>query len=128
MRVLLDTHTFIWLDSQSSSIGLNARSMIADPNNTLLLSLASVWEMQIKVSLGKLTLGLSLADIVHEQQQKNGIQILPIEAVHIYALDTLPHLHRDPFDRLLIAQAQVENISLLSGDADIAKYPIKIIW
>ena len=115
-RILLDTHTFIWLDLEPVKLSIDCQNLLLDRENILLLSLASVWEMQIKYQLGKLTLRLPLPNLIAEQQQANSIQILPIELNHIWALDRLANHHRDPFDRLLIAQAIAEDVPILSDD------------
>ncbi len=128
MNFLLDTHTFVWLDNGSSDLSSVARSLIADPANTVFVSLVSIWEIQIKAALGKLALRLPLADIVADQQQTNGIQLLPVTLAHVLEIDTLPHFHKDPFDRLLIAQAQVEQLILITRDANISKYSVNIRW
>jgi PIN domain nuclease of toxin-antitoxin system len=93
-----------------------------------LLSVASVWEMQIKLQLGKLRLQLPLVEVIEGQRQTNGVEMLPIRLEHVLALETLPPHHKDPFDRLLIAQAQVEDVVLVSGDPVFTRYPIKVIW
>lgn len=124
MRILIDTHIFIWLTDSSHLLSNSAKELLSDPNNSQVLSVASLWEMQIKLAIGKLPLRLPLADLVREQQEKNGFEILPITLNHVLALETLPMHHKDPFDRLLIAQAQAENLPLLSADAVFEQYPI----
>jgi PIN domain nuclease of toxin-antitoxin system len=96
--------------------------------NTLLLSVASIWEMQIKLQLGKLKLNLPLTELLTSQQQTNHIEVLPITLIHILALENLPNQHKDPFDRLLIAQANVEEAVLVSCDQVFAKYPVNLAW
>jgi PIN domain nuclease of toxin-antitoxin system len=128
MILLLDTHTFIWWDSEPERLSETGFALCKDRNNTLLLSMASAWEIQIKYQLGKLTLRMPLADIVANQQESNGLKLLSISFSHILALQDLPMVHRDPFDRLLAAQAKVENIALLTVDAVFAQYPIKVMW
>jgi PIN domain nuclease of toxin-antitoxin system len=127
MRGLLDTHAFIWCDSQPSKLSPRAAAFIQDPANTVLLSVVSVWEMLIKLQLGKLTLTAPLATIL-AQQQANGIQILPATLDHVLAVENLPAVHKDPFDRLLVAQATVEGAVLLSADAVFAQYPVNLLW
>ena len=122
MNLLLDTHIFLWWDGPFNLLSPQARNLCLDPNNVLFLSLASVWEMQIKVQLGKMSFQHSLVQTIRDQQQNNGLQILPIELQHIYALDALPLHHKDPFDRLIIAQAQTANMTLLSADAIFKQY------
>ena len=127
MKYLLDTHTFIWIDNEPSRLSATALSILDDESNIIFLSLASVWEIQIKLQLGKLSLRAHLSEVIREQQA-HYIEILPITLPHILVLEHLPAHHRDPFDRLLIAQAQVEDIALLTHDAVFAKYPIRVIW
>jgi PIN domain nuclease of toxin-antitoxin system len=128
MKVLLDTHAFIWWDSDSAKLSPQARAACQDRANLVLLSVASVWEMQIKLQLGKLHLRLPLADVVAEQQQTNDIQVLPVALGHVLALQDLPAHHKDPFDRLLIAQANAEEAVLISHDPVFAHYPVKVLW
>jgi PIN domain nuclease of toxin-antitoxin system len=128
MKVLLDTHTFLWWDSNSSKLSSAARALCSDPNTTILLSVASVWEMQIKTQLGKLALNLPLVDLVQAQQRTNGVEILTITLEHVLAIASLPTPHKDPFDRILTAQAIVEGIPLLTVDPIFHQYPVKILW
>lgn len=128
MKLLFDTHTFIWWDSQPSKLSSSVYAACHDPNNQLLLSVASVWEMQIKMQVGKMKLSLSLADIVDHQQKSNRVQLLPITLSHVLTLDTLPLHHRDPFDRILIAQANAEGATLLSRDSVFSKYTLSLWW
>jgi PIN domain nuclease of toxin-antitoxin system len=128
MKFLLDTDTFIWADLSPEKLSPKCQNLLLDPDNILILSLTSVWEMQIKYQLGKLNLRLPLPDLVREQQEINSIQILEIELDHVWALDRLENHHKDPFDRLLIAQAIVENISIVSNDGLFDRYSIERIW
>jgi PIN domain nuclease of toxin-antitoxin system len=128
MKLLLDSHTFIWWDNDHSKLSPKVLALCQDPANTLLLSVASVWEMQIKAQLGKLTLRLPLGDMVTTQQRANGIEIIPIMLVHTLALDNLPWHHKDPFDRMLIAQANTESAVLLSKDTIFSLYPVTVEW
>ena len=127
MKLLLDTHAFMWMDSEPEKLSGRVQELCKDPENVLFLSAASIWEMQIKTQLGKLQLRMPLPEIIREQQE-NGVEILDIEADHIYALESLPAHHKDPFDRLLIAQAIVEEAILLTADPLIQQYPIKTEW
>ena len=127
-RLLLDTHTFIWLDLEPTKLSVDCRNLLLDRNNYLLLSLASIWEMQIKYQLGKLKLRLPLPDLIQEQRQVNNIQLLPIELNHIWTLDRLENHHRDPFDRLLIAQAIAEDLPILSDGGLFDLYPVERLW
>lgn len=128
MKILLDTHTFIWWDSEIEKLSCTALHTCQEPENTLLLSTASVWEMQIKHQLGKLSLETPLAEIISTQQEMNGIKILPVELSHVLALDQLPLHHRDPFDRLLLAQATIEEAVLLSCDPAFELYSANTLW
>jgi PIN domain nuclease of toxin-antitoxin system len=128
MKLMLDTHAFIWWDSEPAKLSSQALALCQDPANQLLLSVASVWEMQIKLQLGKLTIRIPLADVITHQQQTNNVDIVPITLTHVLTLDGLPSYHKDPFDRLIIAQAMVEGIAVISNDPMFAHYPIKLIW
>ncbi|GAB4506077.1 MAG: type II toxin-antitoxin system VapC family toxin [Anaerolineales bacterium] len=128
MKLLLDTHTFIWWDSEPAKLSPQALALCQDTQNMLLLSVASIWEMQIKFQLGKLRLALPLKEIIESQRQTNNIEILPVTLAHVLALEHLPAYHKDPFDRLLVAQAIVEEAVLVSGDPNIAKYPVQVVW
>jgi PIN domain nuclease of toxin-antitoxin system len=127
MKLLLDTHTFIWWDSDPSRLSAPALSALRDPANETWLSVASIWEMVIKADLGKLTLRLPLASVV-AQQQKNGLQILPVNLAHALAVVGLPSVHKDPFDRMLVAQTNVEGAELVSADQVFRQYPVRILW
>ncbi len=128
MKLLLDTHTFIWWDSAPAKLSEAALSLYRDSANQLVLSVTCLWEIQIKRQLGKLDLRLPMAEIVAHQQKTNGIALLPIFQEHILALEALPFHHRDPFDRLLVAQALVEGAALVSGDPVLKSYPVDIRW
>ena len=124
MRILLDTHIFIWMATEPERLSPHITASIIDHQNSLFLSLASIWEIQIKVALGKLDLKSDLATIVDIQTEQNSIQLLSIDLKHIYALSNLPAHHRDPFDRLLIAQSQVEGMTLATVDSAFDRYEI----
>lgn len=128
MKYLLDTHTFLWWNGNSSRLSPDAFALIQDRSNDLLLSIASVWEIQIKQQLGKISLPAPLLEIVNKQKTENGINWLPIELSHVLGLASLPDYHKDPFDRLLIAQAMIEELTLISDDSKMAKYPIQVVW
>ena len=127
MRLLLDTHVFIWWADQQESLSATALSALKDEANELLLSVASVWEMQIKVQLGKLKLSRSLRELVESQVETNDLQILPIELAHVLVLDALPFHHKDPFDRMLIAQSIQEDVTLVSADPEFSAYSVQLI-
>jgi PIN domain nuclease of toxin-antitoxin system len=128
MRYLLDTHVFIWWAGEPARLSSLTLSLCQDPAHTLLLSMASAWEMQIKSQLGKLHLTLPLSEIIESQQQTNRLEILPITLTHIWGLAKLPDHHKDPFDRLLISQAITEGLTLISHDPEVARYPVQIAW
>jgi PIN domain nuclease of toxin-antitoxin system len=128
MRVLLDTHTFIWWDSDPAKLSAQALALCQDRANVILLSVVSVWEMQIKRQLGKLQLHLPLAEMIARQQQTNQIIVLPVNLTHVLALEALPAHHKDPFDRFLIAQAREEQAALVSSDPVFARYQIDVLW
>lgn len=128
MNILLDSHTLIWFSQNSPQLSSSAIKILEDRNNLLFLSLVSVWEIQIKVQLGKLNLDISLAEIVKDQTKINDVQILPMKLSHIWTLDTLPYYHKDPFDRLLISQAITENLIILGVDSVFDSYPVQKIW
>ena len=128
MRLLLDTHTFLWFFVGDDSLSQTARTLIEDESNEKFFSIASLWEIAIKVSIGKLTLSAPFDDIFPDQFANNGIDVLSITPAHISAVTTLPFHHRDPFDRLLIAQAATEQMELVSTDSAFDDYPVKRLW
>ncbi|AMM40596.1 twitching motility protein PilT [Candidatus Desulfofervidus auxilii] len=128
MRVLLDTHTFLWWISNDTRLSSRALEVISNGNNELLLSAASGWEIAIKVRLGRLQLPYEPERFIPEQLVINAIQSLPIKISHALHTYSLPIYHRDPFDRIIIAQAQLEGLPILTSDPQIAKYKVEIIW
>lgn len=128
MNILLDTHVFIWSTANPEKLSQTVTNLLTDTNNTWILSIASVWEMQIKLRLGKLNLNSNLPNLIDSQQRVNNLQLLTIELAHIYALNNLPSHHKDPFDRLLIAQATVEQIPIASIDEVFDSYSIHRLW
>lgn len=128
MKLLSDTHSFIWSFSNTKKLSATAAREFKNPANQIFLSVASVWEMQIKIALGKMVFKDTLENIINEQQNVNGIQILPVQLVHALYLENLPPHHKDPFDRLLISQAMVENMTLVSADANFSKYQVNLLW
>lgn len=126
MKLLLDSHIFLWWAGEPERLSSNVRTLL-EGDNTILLSLASVWEIQIKIQLGKLTVVPSLEQVIRDQRAANGLELLEIGLTHILALNTLPPRHRDPFDRLLIAQTMVEDMVLVSVDPLLRQYPVQII-
>jgi PIN domain nuclease of toxin-antitoxin system len=128
VNLLLDTHVFLWLRLTPGKIPQKILDAYYDINNDIFLSIASIWEIQIKFQLGRLELTLPLNQLIHEQRADNGLQILPIETNHIYALNDLPLYHNDPFDRLILAQAKLENLHLASADTVFSRYDVDLIW
>ncbi|MDZ8051596.1 MAG: type II toxin-antitoxin system VapC family toxin [Aulosira sp. ZfuVER01] len=128
MKLLLDTHVLIWSAGNPEKLSQRVRNLLIDTNNLWVVSIASVWELQIKSQLGKLNLSSQLPNFIETQQRVNNLQILSIELSHIYALENLPKHHRDPFDRILIAQATIEKMPLLSIDVIFDSYPVQRIW
>lgn len=129
MRLLLDTHIFLWFVFNDSKLNVTSRELVVDSSNELLLSIASLWEVTIKVSAGKLALKSDVVSFFDEECARNEIAVLPVEPRHLAPLETLPFHHRDPFDRLLIAQSLVENIPILSADAAFDAYAgITRLW
>ncbi|MDQ6958873.1 MAG: type II toxin-antitoxin system VapC family toxin [Mariprofundaceae bacterium] len=128
MRLLLDTHTFIWAATLDERLSSKAKTLLLDSDNELLLSTASIWEMAIKTSLGKLILKQPIEQTINEQIQINGLQILNIESAHALAMASLPWHHRDPFDRLLICQGKLENLIILGRDSVMDAYGVDRVW
>jgi PIN domain nuclease of toxin-antitoxin system len=127
MRVLLDTHVFLWWIMDSPMLPEAARAVIGDGDNELFLSAASGWEIAIKSQLGRLQLQGPPQEFVAEQLAQNRIHSLPILMAHALHVFSLPWHCRDPFDRLLVAQSQLENLPLLTFDEDIARYDVQLI-
>lgn len=128
MNLLLDAHAFIWLDGDRQKLSPAAAQACSDSANALWLSAVSLWEIQIKMQLGKLTLRGSLEDVLREQAKVNGLQILSLHPAHVLALSGLPFHHRDPFDRMLIVQARHEGWDIVSKDPEFKAYPVRVIW
>lgn len=124
MEMLLDTHVFLWFIMGSPNLTAEARSLIEDEKNRKFISIASLWEIAIKSSIGKLTLSSPFDKLIPQQLSLNGFELLPIEIAHLAAVVTLPFHHRDPFDRLLIAQSMVEKMPIVSSDSAFAAYNI----
>jgi PIN domain nuclease of toxin-antitoxin system len=128
LDLLFDTHSFIWWADEPAKISPAALVALEDEDNRLYLSDASIWEMQIKVQLGKIKLKLPLPDLIESQKRDNNVEILHITTEHILALDKLPFHHKDPFDRLIIAQSIVENFTIVTLDPEFPAYPAKLLW
>ena len=128
MRLLLDTHSLLWADAEPNRLSLNAQALVVNFENELLLSCASLWEMQIKVMLGKLEIRKPLPELVSEWETEQGLTVLPITQRDIYEVSKLPSIHTDPFGRLIVAVARCENATILTDDPEITKYPVPTIW
>jgi PIN domain nuclease of toxin-antitoxin system len=127
VNLLLDTHIFLWLVGEQHRLSKESQAALADPENQFHLSIVSIWEIQIKIGTGKLQLPLSLRDYVAAHCGHNSIRLIRITEHHIWTLGTLPPHHRDPFDRMLIAQAIRGNFTLVSADAIFAQYPVRLL-
>jgi PIN domain nuclease of toxin-antitoxin system len=128
VKLLLDTHAFIWWSDEPERLPDRVVEALRDPGNELMLSAISVLEMQLKLDTGKLDLAMPLPDLVRKHERENRLAVLPLRVSHVYAMHDLPRLHKDPFDRLLVAQAVVEEASLVSGDEDVGQYPVTVFW
>jgi PIN domain nuclease of toxin-antitoxin system len=128
MRLLLDTHVFLWWTDSNPALSGPAQQAIGDEANDCFLSIVSCWEMAIKASLGKLRLSQSVEKFVAEQLAANGFQLLPVDFRHVAAVETLPFHHRDPFDRLLVTQAFAEDLVLVTADSMMVKYGVSVLW
>jgi PIN domain nuclease of toxin-antitoxin system len=128
MRLLLDTHSFLWFIDGSENLSVTGRMLIEDASNQPFLSMASLWEMAIKLSLGKLSLAQPFEVLIPQQMRSNGIESLGLEMDHVATVANLPFHHRDPFDRLLVAQAMVEQIPIVSADTAFDAYGVERLW
>lgn len=128
MKLLLDTHTLLWLVENDPQLSQTALHLLVDPDNDLLLSPVTYWELAIKISIRKYRLAEPLTDYIAEAIQLYGLSILPISVPHAAAIENLPHHHKDPFDRMLIAQSIVEDVALVSSDEAFDVYPITRLW
>lgn len=128
MKLLLDTHAFLWWVEGTPALGRRAGIQVADPDNEVFLSLASCWELAIKLSLGKVQLARPLERFIPEQLSLNGFSLLPVELRHVVSVAGLPFHHRDPFDRLLAAQALQDQLAVVSADRVFKKYGVTVIW
>jgi len=128
VRLILDTHTLLWTFLEPEKLSVKAKAALADLSVPLFVSIASLWEITIKVANGKMALvGSTVADVL-SALERSRIQILPIRTAHLLELQTLPRHHKDPFDRILIAQARAEQIPLVTVDKDIRRYDVQTIW
>lgn len=128
MNLLLDTHTLLWFLWDDPQLSETARGLIVDPANRKLVSVASAWEISIKVGVGKLNLGEMAATFLDRELMKNHFELLPITLAHATGVESLPHFHRDPFDRLLISQVLSEQLPILSADVVFDQYGVERVW
>ena len=128
MRLLLDTHAFLWWVMDAKQMSDGARNAIGNPDNQVLLSPVCGWEIAIKTTLGRLDLPSPATDSMPEQLHRNGFGVLPVSMHHALEVSSLPTHHQDPFDRLLIAQSRSEGIPVISGDAAFRSYDVEIVW
>ena len=128
MRLLLDTHAFLWFCAGDPSLTDDARTRIEDARNDKFLSVASIWEIAIKVSLGKLRLAVELNELIDVGAEGNGIAILGVRREHAQGVIALPFHHRDPFDRMLVSQALHERLAIVGADPAFDRYAVRRIW
>jgi len=128
MKVVLDTHAFLWWITDDDRLSAHARSIIVNRENELYLSAATGWEIAIKAKLGRIHLPGRVDSFIAKQLELNDIFSLPIHMSHALNVYNMPNYHRDPFDRLIIAQAQLEKMSILTMDPQMARYGVKVVW
>lgn len=128
MKCLLDTHVFLWMLMDDDQLSVAAKDTILDPTVELFFSMASYWEICIKLSIGKLELKRNWPQVFEREMVGNGIQWLPIKPEHARGVINLPWHHRDPFDRLLVAQCRADNLTCITADANIQRYSVKSLW
>ena len=128
MKLLLDTHAFLWLNDESERLSQTVKELCSSGEHEFYLSMATPWEMQIKHQLGKLSLAMPISELVIKNTQENNIRLLPIELSHINYLEQLPQHHKDPFDRIIIAQAIIEGMAVVTIDHVFADYLVQIVW
>jgi PIN domain nuclease of toxin-antitoxin system len=128
MRALLDTHTFLWFATGDRRLPVTVRSLIEDPDVESMVSIVSCWEIAIKHSINRLTLAISLGQLFRDEIEGNGLISLHINRRHLLELSSLPPAHGDPFDRLLVAQAKVDDLALLGTDRALDAYGVRRVW
>jgi PIN domain nuclease of toxin-antitoxin system len=128
MTAILDTHAFVWMDAEPTKVSATALGYLHDPNCTVYLSVVSVWEIVVKVRTGKLTLRDDVDRIVRDHLRTTPVRLLPLSYDHVLVNRTLPMVHKDPFDRMLISQAVAESAVLLTDDPWIRRYPVRTDW
>jgi len=128
VRLLLDTQAFLWWVTDDGALSRRARRLIGDGKNEIFFSAASAWEIAIKARLGRVSLPEDLESYFLTQLEQNAFQVLPVQLQHALRVATLPDIHRDPFDRLLVAQALTEELAIVSKDRRISAYPARVLW
>lgn len=128
MRLLVDTHCWLWSLLSPQRLNEQARKALSDPENEIFLSVASTWEIVVKFKLGKMDLPSPPSEYIPDRLERLGHQTLTIRQDHVLQLENLPHHHRDPFDRLLIAQALVEKLQLMTADGVLTAYDVPVFW
>jgi len=128
VKLLLDTHAFLWILGDDARLSQAARNAFSSPQNEVLLSVASIWEIVVKAASGKLAFPQPAAPYLREQIRQTRLEVLPIVLSHVLRLESLPMRHRDPFDRILVAQALEERIPLVSRDRTLRTYGVEILW
>jgi PIN domain nuclease of toxin-antitoxin system len=128
VKLLLDTHAFLWWITDDDRLSERAGDLIADGANDVFFSAASAWEIAIKAGLGRIRLPGDAWTFTPDQLERNAFQALPVHVTHAVAVIALPDLHRDPFDRMLVAQALTESLTIVSGDQDLSRYPVPVVW
>ena len=128
MRILLDTQVFLWWIAADERLSSLSGGIMQDGSNELLFSAASGWEIAIKAGLGRIELPRPLERFISDQLSRNRISVLPVHLSHALHVDSLPLHHRDPFDRMLVAQAQLEDVPILSSDSWLSKYDVEVLW
>ena len=126
MQLLIDTHILIWFLEGNNVLSTQRQKLLTASQNEVFVSIASLWELSIKISLGKITLSKSLFQIIQQLGVEN-IEILPISPQHVLQVETMPFHHRDPFDRIIIAQAQIEGLTLMSDDSEFVNYSVNLV-
>jgi PIN domain nuclease of toxin-antitoxin system len=128
VKLLLDTHAFLWWVTDDDRLSERAGMAIADGTNDVFFSAASAWEIAIKAGLGRITLPDEPWAFTPDQLERNAFQPLPVHVSHAVAVIALPDLHRDPFDRMLVAQAMTEGLAIVTGDEQLVRYPVSVVW
>jgi PIN domain nuclease of toxin-antitoxin system len=128
VKLLLDTHVFLWLNDDPKQLSQTVKALCSSGEHEFYLSMASPWEIQIKRQLGKLSLAMPINELVSKNTMENNIKLLPVELSHISYLEQLPQHHKDPFDRIIITQAIIEGLTVITVDHAFADYSVRVMW